>query len=307
MKGRGSPDAACTGLEHARLRDALTETPTRITASSLSAAGKRTIPSWPTSRRVAPRVPGPAPAAESRRQRADCASARPSHPAESRAFCWPAASQENPENRLRTPRSLSARPRPSPGPGRVRPAVRSRRSHPLRRNLSAQRFLLIARCCASRFFLLVPDGPRISLASRRPHRREPLGRVDNYNNPDFLTIRSSSGRLGQTLEFTGPGPGPSVRGAVLHRDPAQRAAGTPMAISAGPWSTSVMLPARGLGASALRLLLTNDPSIGLFKTASCSSCTFDLQWVSVPGTTMPPSRCISVGDRGHWMNRALRR
>jgi len=182
-------------------------------------------------------------------------------------------------------------------PGRVaRPAVRSRRSQQLRRNLSAHGFLLGAVLCFA-LFSWYPMVREIIMSFQKTH----LGVTTwagwaNYSrifhDPEFRTAWSN------TLEFTGLalvfGYAVPFFTAILLNE---------LRHAKGYLRVLVYLPVMLPPASALLLFAYfYDPSTGLFNRILQLLHLPTSQWVQSPGTSMPTIAMISVVIAATWMN-----
>jgi multiple sugar transport system permease protein len=182
-------------------------------------------------------------------------------------------------------------------PGRVaRPAVRSRRSQQLRRNLSAHGFLIGAVLCFA-LFSWYPMVREIIMSFQKTH----LGVTTwagwaNYSrifhDPEFRTAWSN------TLEFTGLalvfGYAVPFFTAILLNE---------LRHAKGYLRVLVYLPVMLPPASALLLFAYfYDPSTGLFNRILQLLHLPTSQWVQSPGTSMPTIAMISVVIAATWMN-----
>ena len=182
-------------------------------------------------------------------------------------------------------------------PGRVvRPAVRSRRSQQLRRNVSAHGFLIGAVLCFA-LFSWYPMVREIIMSFQKTH----LGVTTwagwaNYSrifhDPEFRTAWSN------TLEFTGLalvfGYAVPFFTAILLNE---------LRHAKGYLRVLVYLPVMLPPASALLLFAYfYDPSTGLFNRILQLLHLPTSQWVQSPGTTMPTIAMISVVIAATWMN-----
>ena len=183
----------------------------------------------------------------------------------------------------------------SPGPP-ARPAVRSRRSRQLRRNLSAHGFLIGAVLCFA-LFSWYPMAREILMSFQKTH----LGvttwagwanYIRIFHDPEFRTAWSN------TLEFTGLalvfGYAAPFFIAILLNE---------LRHAKGYLRVLVYLPVMLPPASALLLFAYfYDPSTGLFNRILQLLHLPTSQWVQSPGTTMPTIAMISVVIAATWMN-----
>ena len=183
----------------------------------------------------------------------------------------------------------------SPGPAE-RPAVRSRRSRQLRRNLSAHGFLIGAVLCFA-LFSWYPMVREIIMSFQKTH----LGVTTwagwaNYlrifHDPEFRTAWAN------TLEFTGLalvfGYAVPFFTAILLNE---------LRHAKGYLRVLVYLPVMLPPASALLLFAYfYDPSTGLFNRILQLLHLPASQWVQSPGTTMPTTAMIAVVIAATWMN-----
>jgi multiple sugar transport system permease protein len=183
----------------------------------------------------------------------------------------------------------------SPGPV-VRPAARSRRSHQVRRNLSAHGFLIGAVLCFA-LFSWYPMVREIIMSFQKTH----LGVTTwagwvNYSrifhDPTFRTAWAN------TLEFTGLalvfGYAAPFFIAILLNELRHAKAYLRVLVY-----LPVMLPP----ASALLLFAYfYDPTTGLFNRILQLLHLPTSQWVQSPGTSMPTIAMISVVIAATWMN-----
>ena len=182
-------------------------------------------------------------------------------------------------------------------PGRVvRPAVRSRRSQQLRRNLSAHGFLIGAVLCFA-LFSWYPMVREIIMSFQKTH----LGvttwagwanYIRIFHDPEFRTAWSN------TLEFTGLalvlGYAVPFFAAILLNE---------LRHAKGYLRILVYLPVMLPPASALLLFsYFYDPTYGLFNRILQLLHLPTSQWVQSPGTTMPTTAMISVVIAATWMN-----
>jgi multiple sugar transport system permease protein len=182
-------------------------------------------------------------------------------------------------------------------PGRVvRPAVRSRRSQQLRRNLSAHGFLIGAVLCFA-LFSWYPMVREIIMSFQKTHLGvttwagwENYSRI--FHDPEFRTAWSN------TLEFTGLalvfGYAVPFFTAILLNE---------LRHAKGYLRVLVYLPVMLPPASALLLFAYfYDPSTGLFNRILQLLHLPASQWVQSPGTSMPTTAMISVVIAATWMN-----
>jgi multiple sugar transport system permease protein len=182
-------------------------------------------------------------------------------------------------------------------PGQVAaPAVRSRRSQQLRRNLSAHGFLIGAVLCFA-LFSWYPMVREIIMSFQKTH----LGvttwagwanYIRIFHDPEFRTAWAN------TLEFTGLalvfGYAAPFFIAILLNE---------LRHAKGYLRVLVYLPVMLPPASALLLFAYfYDPSTGLFNRILQLLHLPTSQWVQSPGTTMPTIAMISVVIAATWMN-----
>ena len=182
-------------------------------------------------------------------------------------------------------------------PGRVvRPAVRSRRSQQLRRNLSAHGFLIGAVLCFA-LFSWYPMVREIIMSFQKTH----LGvttwagwanYIRIFHDPEFRTAWEN------TLEFTGLalvfGYAVPFFTAILLNE---------LRHAKGYLRVLVYLPVMLPPASALLLFAYfYDPTYGLFNRILQLLHLPTSQWVQSPGTTMPTTAMIAVVIAATWMN-----
>jgi multiple sugar transport system permease protein len=182
-------------------------------------------------------------------------------------------------------------------PGRVvRPAVRSRRSQQLQRNLSAHGFLIGAVLCFA-LFSWYPMVREIIMSFQKTH----LGvttwagwanYIRIFHDPEFRTAWEN------TLEFTGLalvfGYAVPFFTAILLNE---------LRHAKGYLRVLVYLPVMLPPASALLLFAYfYDPSTGLFDRILQLLHLPTSQWVQSPGTTIPTVAMISVVIAATWMN-----